>query len=244
MFYDDKSVYDALAVNGKSVAVKGILAQAGKNGREGSYIVSEVLSVPLGQAEQVFDKKMSASASGVDDGYDWPDEMRRYYWQMLYGLEGYSNGAIEGIVSTYGESEDAYTATMGLAYVNCDYAASVVSSLRTMDDKYHFMTDEYWEKIDNLDIHGVGKLSEYQHVAGPHMQPVFPELDEVQPATPSVAASFDTATDAVDGYTATADVSLEEDSQLAMIRRRSAELATYFDESVVGAEADIEPSTV
>ena len=179
VFYDDEVINHSLKVNGRAVAEYGVLQRVGEDGRESSAVVKETLEESLTKAEGVFNEKMEAMKNGNGDGYDWNEEMRRYYWQMLYGLEGYSDGAVSGINDIYSCSEalkdkdnavNKAHAMDGLAYVNCDYAQTVLDSLHEMDDKYHFMTMDDWIKLDSLEIHGVESLSDY--VPGQEMQPV------------------------------------------------------------------------
>lgn len=179
IFYNDNVVKNALRNNGKAVAESGVLQDVGEDGRESCSIVTSTIDVSISQAEQVFDKKMTAQKAGNGDGYDWNDEMRRYYFQMLNGLEGYSDGAKQGIVEHYGSAEakldknnalNMVYAQEGLAYVNCDYASRVMESLKKMDNQYHFMEMEDWVKLDSLNIYGIESLSDYQ--PGKQLNPV------------------------------------------------------------------------
>ena len=216
IFYDDKVVKDAMKVNGKAVAEYGVFQFCGEEGRSTTSSVKDTVNTALSKAESVFDRKMQVAADGNDgydwnkgDGYDWKEEMRRYYKQMLGGVEGYSEGGLEGIDRLYngtgslsdkvkstakslfgkGESEEetqtrkAY-AQYGLSYANCDYTASVMDSLKKMDDKYHFMTPEDWIELGSYNIYGVdtSELSAYQ--VGQGFEPVFAYGTEpVVPAT-------------------------------------------------------------
>ena len=197
IFYSDEVIHDSLKVNGKAVAEYGVLQYCGEEGRESTASVNETLHESLNKAEQVFDEKMAAQAAGNGDGYDWQEEMRRYYWQMMYGLQGYSDGAREGIASLYdghtdtmaGKAKDKVAsmfgkgsnseenqerranAEMGLAYVDCDYASTVMASLKRMDDKYHFMRDEDWLKMGSLQIYGVDTASLYMYDGTEPLQP-------------------------------------------------------------------------
>lgn len=169
--YDENQVYDYMKANGQIISENGVFQQVGKEGRTGAGCVSEIVRPSLTQAEDVFTKKMQATAStnGVDgEGVDWNEEMRNYYWQLMYGLQGYNEGALVGIDKKYSsvkEIKDASTnkalAESGLAYVNCEYATAVMSSLMRMDSKYHFMREEDWQKMDSLAFVGVDGLSSF-----------------------------------------------------------------------------------
>ena len=197
IFYNDEVIHDSLKVNGRAVAEYGVLQYCGEMGRESTASINSTLTESLGQAERVFDTKMTAEAAGNGDGYDWSDEMRRYYWQMMYGLQGYSDGAREGIGALYDGKSDTVTgkatnavanlfgkgsnseenqerranAEMGLAYVNCDYASTVMASLKRMDDKYHFMRDEDWLRFGSLQIYGVDTANLYMYDGTEPLQP-------------------------------------------------------------------------
>ena len=223
IFYDDQVVKDAMRTNGKAVAEYGVLQYCGEEGRPITNCVQDTVSTALTKAESVFDRKMKVAedgAGGYDwnkgDGYDWKDEMRRYYKQMLGGVEGYSDGAIEGINVLYdgkstlagsvqsgakklfgqGESaEETQTrraqAQYGLSYVNCDYTTAVMDSLKKMDDKYHFMTAEDWIELGSYNIYGVdtSELSAYQ--MGQGFEPTFAYGTE--PVLPVAGASGKTS---------------------------------------------------
>ena len=224
IFYDDKVVKDAMKTNGKAVAEYGVLQYCGEEGRETTSSVKDTVNTALTKAESVFDRKMKVAedgAGGYDwnkgDGYDWKDEMRRYYKQMLCGVEGYSEGAMEGINGLYdgnstladkvksgakklfgkGESEEETQtrkahAQYGLSYVNCNYTGAVMDSLKKMDDKYHFMTAEDWIELGSYNIYGVdtSELSAYQ--VGQGFKPTFAYGTE--PVIPA-ATSSDQKTD-------------------------------------------------
>lgn len=193
VFYDDNEVRDAMKVNGKAVASYGVLQYWGETNEDLGAHVKSSLAEPLAAAEAVFDEKMAHG-----DGYDWPEEMRRYYWQQLYGLEGYCEGAQEGIQETYGTSgkvsDKLFTsncgcyghskkdeenqarmksAEAGLAGFDCAHATAIMDSLVRMDSKYHFMTEEDWLKIGQLNIYGVDTGSLYMYQEG---QGLYPEV--------------------------------------------------------------------
>ena len=186
--FDDPGVMrDALKINGNAIARYGVAQYCGEEGRESTGSVRTMLGESLSQAETVFSEKMDAG----DDHYDWPETMRGYYWQMLYGLEGYSEGMQSGIDSTYGASAPCASgqfgkskngeenqarmanAQNGAAYINCDYASAVMESLVKMDAKYHFMRDEDWLRIGQLHIYGVDTSSLYMYQPGQGLEPTF-----------------------------------------------------------------------
>ncbi len=200
IFYDDAEVFDAMRVNGKAVAEYGVLQYCGEEGRETVGSVKETLNESLSQAERVFDKKMTGMVAGTNgDNVDWKLEMKRYYMQMFRGLEGYSAGATEGIMSTYsteekttgekvkdkakslfGKGENAEETQMrmsnaqtGLAYVNCEYAQTVMESMMKMNDKYQFMEMEDWMELGSMSIYGVDTSSLMYYEPGQTLTPSY-----------------------------------------------------------------------
>ena len=157
-----ESLREAMRVNGEFVASNGIMSNMGAEGADsevaqaGMTSVRDVVTVSTSAAEAGFDARIAA-------GEDCSEDMRYYYMSMFEGLDGYNEGVRTGIDTTYAVDDPARAqAEVGLAYTNGVYCDEAMASLRAADDKYHFMTDEDWARLDSYEFVGVdGPLSEY-----------------------------------------------------------------------------------
>ena len=151
-----ESVREAMRVNGEVIGSNGVMANVGTDGFESASSVNEVVVLSTTAATTSFDERIAA-------GEDCSEDMRYYYMSLFGGLDGYNEGAITGINATYDpESPEYASAVAGLGHVNGQYCDAAIASLREYDSKYHFMTEEDWEKLDGYHFAGVdGPLSAY-----------------------------------------------------------------------------------
>ena len=84
------------------------------------------------------------------------ESMRSYYLGLASALESYDKGAQLGDQMYYPNNELYQDLSKtGLNVVNRNYMDSMMSSLVQMDNMYHFMNDETWQKLSEYDISGV-----------------------------------------------------------------------------------------
>lgn len=81
--------------------------------------------------------------------------MKDYYYNLMHALETYNKEGIDALQDMYTPNGTEYNlAKQGLIDVNKAYVAEVVSSIKKMDMKYHFMSENDWDVIKNMNIEG------------------------------------------------------------------------------------------
>ena len=143
-----ESLREAMRVNGEVIGANGVALYVGEHGLDSASSVATIVKGSTSAAEDVFDERLAA-------GEDCNDLMHDYYMSVFEGLDGYNEGVKQGIVSAYDKGEETTDkdranmekALYGLEYINVQYCEEAWRSLKEYDDKYHFMTEEDYEKL-------------------------------------------------------------------------------------------------
>ena len=92
------------------------------------------------------------------------------YMRMMSGLNSYDTGAKETIATEYVDNtEKQEKATRGLGKTLRTVTAPIYDSLKQMDEKYHFLSDEQKETLNNYQLTGVTNYNDY--TVGMNMAP-------------------------------------------------------------------------
>lgn len=171
--YTTESIAEAMYLNGEVIGSNGVMSNVGETGLESAENVREMVVLSTTAAETGFDERIAA-------GEDCSEDMRYYYMSLFAGLDGYNQGVVNGVYSTYGEGDPAIeSAGIGLGYVNNQYCVPAIASLRRYDAQYHFMTEEDWATLDSYDFIGVGPLSTYDPEAAAEVETEEPSAEEL-----------------------------------------------------------------
>ena len=151
---------NALQVNGQAVGENGVFLNVGQDGDTSAKPVGDLVSETVGNADRVWNSRLASKNADKEAIHN---DMRDYYMGMMEGLEAYDKGAMTGIKKAHGKSaKDMESAEKGLVSVNKEYTQAVMDSMLAQNEKTHFLTQEDFDKLDRLEIEGVGKLSEYK----------------------------------------------------------------------------------
>ena len=135
------------------------LAYQGENGTAMQFHKT-VMKESMDWATPNFEEILT-NGSGFDDetrnGY-----VRYRYENFFNSVEDMSLGATLGI----SQQDDLTIADMsreGLGMYNRATVGPMLDSMYGLDEKYHFMDDDFKQYLSSLDIEGVGDLSKYEH---------------------------------------------------------------------------------
>lgn len=139
----EKAMYNNAEYCGVNLNLKATADVAMQSGEhQATAGAREVVAVSLASMEDTWSRSKD------------PEGMRDYYVDVMSALEAYNKGALSGISKL--ENEDYRdTSKQGLTMLNRAYVDEVMTSLKEMDGKYHFMDDAAWSKISGMSISGV-----------------------------------------------------------------------------------------
>lgn len=142
-----------MSENAKFAAKATTFIAVANAGEESASCINDVLTFSCDAIAQQWVKDVSA-AGGIND--DIKDRMQSYYVSLMGSVEAYSKGALEGTKSNFAANTDDYVLSgCGANMVNRAALNVIVPALKAADDKYHFMDDNAWSKIESMNIAGV-----------------------------------------------------------------------------------------
>lgn len=122
------------------------------SGEESARDVNEVLSKSVTAMTEHWND--ICGKDGISD--EVRSDMQNYYVSLLQSIESFSKGARVGTLDAYLPGSAKYNLSLeGADMVNRACLDTIMPELQALDEKYHFMDDEAWDKVQKLDITGV-----------------------------------------------------------------------------------------
>lgn len=155
-------------LNAQKLGMNGAFEVAGRDSEyeEDARAVGEYVAASTDVAEENLKKMYEEALADKDNPERLADAkrlMKDYYFGLLQGASGYSEGALEGIQQAHGENpEEMSRALYGLGMFTRVYTSEIMDSMLEMNDEYDFLTyEELAELSQQKPIYGVGNLEEY-----------------------------------------------------------------------------------
>ena len=158
--YSDPKYVETMSQMGKKIIETDVLKASIELGEDYKTAVLSASSVSMRSAEEGF--ALAYQEAGGKMTSDLQGSLNDYSSSILSGLEKYSANAQYGIGSKYGHDPKLEGQVMvGLQDINQANTTAAMESLAYMESKYHFMTPELKEKMDNLSMPGVESAGAY-----------------------------------------------------------------------------------
>lgn len=156
----------AMKNNGVNIAKQGTLLNIAET-PESELQVSKGISE---ESVKALETTMNEKAVNGSLDEETKTLMADSYMRMMSGLNSYDTGAKETIATEYvDDTEKQEKATRGLGKTLRTVTAPIYDSLKQMDEKYHFLSDEQKETLNNYQLTGVTNYNDY--TVGMNMSP-------------------------------------------------------------------------
>lgn len=156
----------AMKNNGVNIAKQGTLLNIAET-PESELQVSKGISE---ESVKALETTMNEKAVNGSLDEETKTLMADSYMRMMSGLNGYNTGAKETIATEYADdTEKQEKATRGLGKTLRTVTAPIYDSLKQMDEKYHFLSDEQKETLNSYQLTGVTNYKDY--TVGMNMSP-------------------------------------------------------------------------
>lgn len=156
----------AMKNNGVNIAKQGTLLNIAET-PESELQVSKGISE---ESVKALETTMNEKAVNGSLDEETKTLMADSYMRMISGLNSYDTGAKETIATEYvDDTEKQEKATRGLGKTLRTVTAPIYDSLKQMDEKYHFLSDEQKETLNNYQLTGVTNYNDY--TVGMNMSP-------------------------------------------------------------------------
>lgn len=156
----------AMKNNGVNIAKQGTLLNIAET-PESELQVSKGISE---ESVKALETTMNEKAVNGSLDEETKTLMADSYMRMMSGLNSYDTGAKETIATKYvDDTEKQEKATRGLGKTLRTVTAPIYDSLKQMDEKYHFLSDEQKETLNNYQLTGVTNYNDY--TVGMNMSP-------------------------------------------------------------------------
>lgn len=156
----------AMKNNGVNIAKQGTLLNIAET-PESELQVSKGISE---ESVKALETTMNEKAVNGSLDEETKTLMADSYMRMMSGLNSYDTGAKETIATEYvDDMEKQEKATRGLGKTLRTVTAPIYDSLKQMDKKYHFLSDEQKETLNNYQLTGVTNYNDY--TVGMNMSP-------------------------------------------------------------------------
>lgn len=156
----------AMKNNGVNIAKQGTLLNIAET-PESELQVSKGISE---ESVKALETTMNEKAVNGSLDEETKTLMADSYMRMMSGLNSYDTGAKETIATEYvDDTKKQEKATRGLGKTLRTVTAPIYDSLKQMDEKYHFLSDEQKETLNNYQLTGVTNYNDY--TVGMNMSP-------------------------------------------------------------------------